>query len=165
MTDGFGNYPFGDEPFGGFGFQPPGQRAGLRRSSWASTPRAWRSDSNASVLEPLDPAEPYRATAAYNEDTATKRSATLDVANPDSLRELQDYVVLSLDVADDTGAVTTIPLGHYVVIGHDISMDNTARTGTVHLRDRTYLLHLTAMDPAYVVDTGEDSGAAARSAK
>lgn len=127
-----------------------------------ATPRVWRSNLAGTRLTPLQLARPTRVVASYNEDYATKRQATIALVAPDQLKRLHDYVVIELEITTPGGELVTIPLGHYLVIGHDITTGSATRTGTVHLRDLTYLLHLEGFTEPITVPAGTDTGAGAR---
>src|SRR5690606_7914343 len=159
---GFGDYPFGDGPFGGIAPLPPGNRVGRRPVSWSGRPRIYRADITGTRLDDLTPPKATQVVAGYNDDTATKRSATFEVMYPDELRDLEDFVVVDLELTRDDGWSGVLPLGHYAVFGRSVTMDNTTRRGSLKGYDLTWLLHQATAPGSYVVSKGEDPGAAAR---
>jgi hypothetical protein len=137
-------------------------RQGIVATSFATIPRVWRSDMYQTKIEEISPAKAMKMTASYREDFETKRQATVDVRNPDALDDLHDFVILELAQWDNFGNETVFKLGHYVVMGRDVTMDNHGRSGTIQLRDLTWFLQQSNIAEQYKVLAGTDFGAAVR---
>ncbi len=168
-TDGFGSLPFGEGPFGGAvtlpaGYAPPSVYIRHEQPSgrFYVEPRIWKSDIYQTKLEPLSPALPIRGAMTFNDDFEHKRQFTMEIANPDSLKPLDDFIVPELYMSDGHGNEWTIPLGHFLVTPPTITMTPALRRGTIEGKDLTYLLSRSALNGPYIVAAGSDTGEAAR---
>lgn len=157
--DGYGGI-YGEIIYGGGFPRPyaPGHRESITPASWVAIPRLYLADIEARKLDTLYPSKAEAATAAYNDDWETKRQGTVEVRYPDNLIRMRNYVIVELEMVRDDGLVTTVPLIHGVVIGHDLTTSNVARTGTVHLRDLTWILAESSLVEQTTAPAGVDPG-------
>jgi len=168
-SPGFGELPFGEGPFGGLvavpdGFAPPSVYIRHEQPSgrFYAEPRIWKSDIYQTKIEPLTPALPIRGSMTFNDDFEHKRQFTMELANPDALKPLEDFVVPELYLSDGHGNELIIPLGHFLVTPPTISMTPALRRGTIEGKDLTYLLARTALNGPYLAAAGTDTGQRAR---
>jgi len=160
MVD-YGSGPYGDGIYGGTLTVVPSPLTVRRIGSYATRTVLWRADRYGNRLDAIPNQIPVSGSISYNEDNEIKRSLSLTVNDPGSLRPFRDFVIPEISLIAPDGTVTTRPFGHFQVVPQRITLTPGRMSGTIEAKDITHLLARSAVG-AITFPVGTDPGTAVR---